>query len=213
MIDFDFATAMKDAVAHLDDEDRAKVARAIDRLNAVIAQHERSTATRLASIAEQLAQDLEAKAASRYEAAGEGYVEELDHLRDEAAGLAHRLKGLEETTNGLQKWLHPIWGELPQKVYLGLSMLIGLVVGAGLIVFVGSLERRSAETTLVGLEMQSSVVSRNLDEFKAVAGFEFLQDGDQVVMAVAEGYKIEKYVSVRGIFGGTVANAYRVVPK
>ena len=56
--EFDFASAMEDAVAQLDDDDRAKVALAVDRLGAVIAQHEQSTAIRLEMTAEHLAQSL-----------------------------------------------------------------------------------------------------------------------------------------------------------
>ena len=57
------------------------------------------------------------------------------------------------------------------------------------------------------------MVAHNLDQFEAMAGFQFLRDGNQIVMALSDGYKIEKYASVRGIFGRDLANAYRVVPK
>ena len=211
--EFDFASAMKDAVTQLDDDERAKVVLAVDRLGAVIAQHEQSTALRLEMTAVQLAESLQAKAVSGYEAVGEAYDEEMDLLRAEADDLSLRIKALEKTADDLRMWLHPVWGELPRKVYLGVSALVGLAAGAGMIILLGSLERRSLEGRLAGLERQSAAVARNLDQFEAMAGFAFLRDGDQIVMAVSDGFKIEKYVSVRGIFSRDLANAYRVVPK
>ena len=170
-------------------------------------------ASSLASAAEELAQSLEAKALASYEAVGADYDQGMDELRNEADGISLKLKAIEKATDDLRRWLHPVWGDLPRKVYLGVSALAGLVVGAGLIILIGSLERRSLEGTLMSLERQSAAIARDLAQFKAMAGFELIRDGDQVVMAVADGFEIERYVSVRGLIGRNLSNAYRIIQK
>ncbi len=124
---------------------------------------------------------------------------ETHQLHARVAKLNDQVDSLKVAADFLKSSFDPIWDQLPRNLYLG----IGVFAGAALVIVLGTVKCKwhGLRNDLSQLELRRVTLAANLEAFEQQTGFKLVCDGNRTVIALDDGFEIERYVSVRGPFG------------
>src|SRR5690606_6012825 len=101
---------------------------------------------------------------------------------------------------------------LRRNLYLGAAGLTGIIVGAALTVLLAATEHADLQNGIARLAAEKADLAANIAALDDQTGFRLVQDGDRVLIALDDDFRIERHVSVRGPLASGLSNAWRVVP-
>lgn len=101
-----------------------------------------------------------------------------------------------------------VWNNLPQKIAIGIAVLVGLAVGVGAMIVAAQNKRSSLEAEIARLEAKTGVMQAAIATWEETAGFDIIQHRGQVAIRLQPEAKFKRYAPVVGVIGA--GNLWRV---